>query len=156
MHASSRPPATPASDLEDRLIRAFGVIARASKTSLSASMERGAQWLLLTLDRSGPMRASQLAAACELDGSTVSRHTRQLEGNGLVSRTPDPQDGRAQLVAITPAGRRLVGEIQERRRQLIAGRLHTWSRDDLQTLTTLMTRLADEIESNPDTHRKHT
>ena len=51
------------------------------------------------------MRVTDLAAAANLDVSTVSRHVAQLERTGLIARTPDPDDRRAQLVGITDDGR---------------------------------------------------
>lgn len=146
----------PSGDPETDLIRSFALIARAAKSrELGGGMERGAQWLLLVLDRRGALRLNQLASACELDGSTVSRHVRNLEHRSLVSRSPDPDDGRAQLVELTGDGRELVRQIHENRRSLIAERLQTWSRADVSTLTTLMARLADEIEATHEEARKN-
>ena len=42
------------------------------------------------------MRVTDLAGCANLDISTVSRHVAQLQRTGLIERTPDPDDRRAQ------------------------------------------------------------
>lgn len=55
----------------------------------------------------GPMRPQALAASLFLDKSTTSRVLEALERKAYVARQPDPDDGRAQLVRATAAGRAL-------------------------------------------------
>lgn len=50
------------------------------------------------------MRMSQLGDRCVISFSRVSRVVDELEPRGLLKRKPDPDDGRAVLVTITPAG----------------------------------------------------
>ena len=50
------------------------------------------------------MRMSELAERCVISFSRVSRVVDELEPRGFLERKPDPDDGRAVLVAITPAG----------------------------------------------------
>ena len=50
------------------------------------------------------MRVTDLAGCANLDTSTVSRHVAQLQRTGLIERTPDPDDRRAQRVELTAAG----------------------------------------------------
>lgn len=137
----------------DRLLRSMVLIGRASKRSL-AGMEAAGYWLLQVLDARGPMRLTGLAAACELDNSTVSRHARSLEADGLVVRTPDPGDGRAQVLALSEAGQTAIATARAQRRALISDRLADWSPDDVATLTDLLSRLADDIEASQNP-RKH-
>ncbi|TDW22454.1 MarR family winged helix-turn-helix transcriptional regulator [Kribbella kalugense] len=53
-----------------------------------------------------------------LDKSSITGLVSRAEKRGLVERSPSPHDGRGVLVALTPAGRRLVevGEAQINRR----------------------------------------
>ncbi|RKQ36470.1 MarR family winged helix-turn-helix transcriptional regulator [Kocuria tytonis] len=53
-------------------------------------------------------RAKDIVADSNLGASGMSRQLAVLEDLGYVQRIPDPQDGRAQLVDITPAGRRAL------------------------------------------------
>src|SRR3954452_19303473 len=57
------------------------------------------------LDREGPASTSDLAAAERMRPQSMAQTVRDLESAGLVSRRPDPGDGRRVLVELTPAGR---------------------------------------------------
>jgi DNA-binding MarR family transcriptional regulator len=103
--------------------------------------------LLKTTAHQGPIRLSSLAAALNLDASTVSRHVRALEDRGLLERTGDPEDGRASRVAVTAQGRRALEEGAERRRMLIGEVLADWDDSDRETLRTLLNRLSTAFSS---------
>jgi DNA-binding MarR family transcriptional regulator len=49
-------------------------------------------------------RLTDLAAWAGMARPSMSELVDELEGDGLVERRPDPSDGRAKLVALTPAG----------------------------------------------------
>lgn len=51
------------------------------------------------------LRMAELGDRVVLSRSRVSRLAAELESQGLVSREPDPDDGRAIRASITPAGR---------------------------------------------------
>ena len=53
----------------------------------------------------GPIRPSTLAGHTGLRPTTLSNYLRRFEEAGLVVRRPDPEDGRATLVSLTPTGR---------------------------------------------------
>jgi DNA-binding MarR family transcriptional regulator len=54
------------------------------------------------------LRIQQLASRVVLTRTRVSRLVDRLADAGLVSRQPDPEDGRACFAVITPAGRRAL------------------------------------------------
>jgi DNA-binding MarR family transcriptional regulator len=56
------------------------------------------------LDREGPASVSDLAAAERMRPQSMAQTVRDLEAAGLVSRRPDPDDGRRILVELTPVG----------------------------------------------------
>jgi DNA-binding MarR family transcriptional regulator len=56
------------------------------------------------LDRQGPASISDLAAADRMRPQSMAQTVRDLEDAGLVSRRPDPTDGRRSFVELTPAG----------------------------------------------------
>lgn len=101
--------------------------------------------LVMHLVRRGPMRSGDLASAMNLDQSTVSRHLAHLDAAGLVARSPDPADGRAQLVAATAAG-------QEQAHRLIATRVQefeqvvdAWPARDRSEFARLLNRFSEEF-----------
>jgi DNA-binding MarR family transcriptional regulator len=64
------------------------------------------------LVRRGPSGLGELATELYLDKSTASRVVATLERKGYVRRTPHPEDGRAIVLEVTAAGRRLHGRIR--------------------------------------------
>src|SRR4051795_12974263 len=63
----------------------------------------------------GELRMGALAGELGLDTSVVSRTVATAESLGLVSRRPDPRDGRACLLSLTPAGETCLRERHGRR-----------------------------------------
>ena len=59
---------------------------------------------LATVERSGPMRLGDLAAAEGIAPSTLTRLVTALEESDYVRRHADPSDARASTLAITPRG----------------------------------------------------
>jgi DNA-binding MarR family transcriptional regulator len=59
---------------------------------------------LSTVERSGPLRLGDLAAAEGIAPSTLTRLVAVLEELGYVQRCADPKDARASTLAITPLG----------------------------------------------------
>ncbi len=59
---------------------------------------------LIALLEHGPLSASGLSAHLDIDRTNVSRLLSRLEAEGLVTRGPDPDDGRARLSALTARG----------------------------------------------------
>jgi DNA-binding MarR family transcriptional regulator len=82
----------------------------------------------------GPLTLSALADAEQVRAPTITRIIAALEGAGLVSREPDPADGRAALVRATPAGVRLLGKARSRRLAALSSEMKELPPDDLATL----------------------
>jgi DNA-binding MarR family transcriptional regulator len=69
---------------------------------------RFTQFLILKrLALLGPMSATELARAVELDGGAMTRQLDQLEGRDLLRRCPHEQDRRALRIELTEAGDQL-------------------------------------------------
>ena len=133
--------------LVDQVVRLQRIMHRLKQNPPGAgSADRSAHVLLFTLSHAGPMRLSDLAATVHVDASTVSRQAAQLVTEQLLIRQPDPEDGRASVVALSDAGRRLVEEMIERRRAFIDSTVADWSADDLRTFTALLHRFVDDTE----------
>jgi DNA-binding MarR family transcriptional regulator len=66
--------------------------------------------VLARLDRDGPDSPSSLAAAEGVRPQAMATTLTALEERGLVSRTPDPGDGRRAVMAVTAAGRQVVAD----------------------------------------------
>lgn len=76
--------------------------------------------LLATLVEFGPASQAALGRRSSIDRSDVVAALNELESDGYVERSPDPADGRRNIITITTAGKRqhkrltnLVGKAQE-------------------------------------------
>jgi DNA-binding MarR family transcriptional regulator len=133
--------------LVDQVVRLQRIMHRLKQNPPGAgSADRSAHVLLFTLSHAGPMRLSDLAATVHVDASTVSRQAAQLVSEQLLVRQPDPEDGRASVVALSDAGKRFVEEMIERRRAFIDSTVADWSAEDLRTFTSLLHRFVDDTE----------
>ena len=63
---------------------------------------------------------SRLAEALDVVPSSASRLCDRLEATGLLRRAADPRDRREVRLTLTPAARRLLAALRERRRQALA------------------------------------
>jgi DNA-binding MarR family transcriptional regulator len=64
--------------------------------------------VLHTLSRKGPLRLTDLLATEQLKQPALTSLVAKLQRDGLVSRRPDPSDGRAILLSLTREGRQVV------------------------------------------------
>jgi DNA-binding MarR family transcriptional regulator len=100
----------------------------------------------------GELRLGELATRRGVCQSVVSRQVGELEARGLVVRRPDPADRRAGLVRLTPAGRELLAEAADTRRQWLHDALGRYPTDDVRGATRLVTALADELDHRSTLH----
>jgi DNA-binding MarR family transcriptional regulator len=104
-------------------------------------------WLLGRITDTGPVRLSELADWQEVDRSTMTTQVRRLEVQGLVSRVPDPRDGRAVLVSSTREG-----AARHRRTKLTARGVYEellvgWSEEELRQAARVAARLVETLEA---------
>lgn len=96
----------------------LGRVNRLLRRSASlGELSPGAASALATVVRGGRMRQGDLAAQEQVAAPTMSRIVAVLEEQGYVSRVPDPDDGRAALVAATATGEELVTGVTSVRTQ---------------------------------------
>jgi DNA-binding MarR family transcriptional regulator len=79
-------------------------------------LEPGWHDVLATLRRAGPpyrLRPTEFASALMLTSSGTTKRLDRLEEAGLITRSPDPDDRRGTLIALTAAGRRLIDGVTE-------------------------------------------
>ena len=123
---------------------------RKAKARLAADAGAEVEWatrlLLQVIGTEGPMRASALAASVHSDLSTVSRQSAHLVAEGLLERRADPRDGRASLLALTPAGEEVLAEHARIRAAFFADVLQGWSEADLTQFAALLGRFTADYE----------
>ena len=67
---------------------------------------------LSTVERAGPLRLGDLAAAEGIAPSTLTRLVTALEDSGYVRRFADPTDARASTLAITSRGHEMLERLR--------------------------------------------
>jgi DNA-binding MarR family transcriptional regulator len=101
--------------------------------------------LHLRLAGDEPIRLSTLANRLVVTRSGITRLVDTLEGDGLVERKPDPCDGRASLVSLTPTGNCRLDQALPTQARVIRQRfLECYSTRELAVLTELLGRLVEE------------
>ena len=80
----------------------LGQLVRRLRTQHRFPLSQG--MVLGRLDRHGAMGVSDLAAAERVRPQSMAQTVTDLETAGMVSRRPDPADGRRALVELTPLG----------------------------------------------------
>lgn len=86
-------------------------------------MTRTQLTVLSTVARQGPLTATELARQEALNPTMLSRILGKLADRGLVTRSPDPDDGRVVRVAATAEGQALHRRLRRERTKLFSARL---------------------------------
>jgi DNA-binding MarR family transcriptional regulator len=103
-----------ASDLRDVL----GQLIRRLRAEHRFPLSHGT--VLGRLDREGALSVSDLAAADRVRPQSMAQTVADLEGDGLVSRRPDPDDKRRALVELTEHGRTALNDDRRKREGWLA------------------------------------
>ena len=91
----------------------------------------------------GPVTLGALAAAEQVRPPTMTHLVRALERMGLVTRVPDPDDGRIVRIAATRRGKALLEAGRARRVSALSRQLRTLPKRDLAVLA----RAADLLDA---------
>ena len=104
-------------------------------------------WALLApLEQHGPQRCSALAAAAGVDVSVASRQVSALERAGYLERSPDPVDGRASLISLSPAGVAALAHTRDVRSHWTLDALDDWSEEEASRFSDQLAKLADGLD----------
>jgi DNA-binding MarR family transcriptional regulator len=147
------------SDPNSRVERELGLLLRRAHSSSTAvatrvhpDLDAAAYPLLVRIAGAPGIRSSELADHVGVGRATISRQVKRLEGLGLLSRRPDPDDSRGQHLELTPEGARRLTEAQDARRAWLRSALSSWDADAVATLATSLERLnqtLDEVTRKP-------
>jgi DNA-binding MarR family transcriptional regulator len=110
------------------------------------ALDRPAMSVLVVLQLAGqPMRVGEIAKRMQVVGPHVTRQLHELERRGLVHRVTDPDDQRARLIELTPAGAAAAGRYLQTMLGWFTGALVSWSEQDRQAFGHLLGRFVDDL-----------
>jgi DNA-binding MarR family transcriptional regulator len=121
-------------ELAEALDRRVRVLTRALRASHPRGTSTTSASVLGALRLGGPQRVTDLAARERVAQPTMTALIGRLEREGLVSRAPDPDDGRAVRVVLTPGGAERVDAVLAERATALAGRLGALDDGERETL----------------------
>jgi DNA-binding MarR family transcriptional regulator len=101
-------------------------------------------YVLAALNRAGPpyrLKPTELYRSLLVSSGLMTTRITRLEEEGLVERVPDPADGRSVLVALTPAGKRVVGALLEEHNRREAAMLAPLTRRERQVVASSLRKL---------------
>ena len=139
----SSPPADPPEDISDSAARAardlrvvFSRLRRRIREVAEDDELTPSQVSALTLvAKHGAATASALAVAEGVRPQSMATTLAALDRQGLIRRSPDPDDGRRRLVTLTDAGRqRVEGDRQAREEWLARAVQDRFTEDERHTL----------------------
>jgi DNA-binding MarR family transcriptional regulator len=143
-------PITP--ETRDRLTSSVAQLVRTGRhvsvraaTKLYGDLPSFGWAMLVPLQQEGDQRCSALAHQLGVDVSVASRQIAVLERLGYVERRPDPQDGRASLISLTPSGTEALAAARALRAEWSLTALAGWDEADARQLTDLLDRLVEDL-----------
>ncbi|MFI5708050.1 MarR family winged helix-turn-helix transcriptional regulator [Kribbella sp. NPDC051620] len=124
-----------------------------------SGLRRADASVLKVLAKDGEQRGGEIAAKLSVDASVVSRQLSALEGDGLVSRRPDPADARVSLVQLSEAGRKRLEDLYAGYARQLRSALADWDDDEMAAAAEVLRRVAAAVtqtaesakHSNPST-----
>jgi DNA-binding MarR family transcriptional regulator len=135
----------PTTALAHGLRETLGRVIRRLRAEPGPSVGRMA--VLGRLDRDGPSSISDLATSEKMRPQSMAQTVNDLQAAGLVSRRPDPNDGRRAFIELTAGGRQLVQATRARREtwltEVLDSELDADERALLHEAITLLARIAD-------------
>ncbi len=100
----------PADDDLVQIVRSLEALSAWSRRQTPSRVSATTVAALVTLERCGPLRISELAEREALTQPGMTVLVNRLEADDLAERIADPDDGRATLVRLTDTGRSVLTE----------------------------------------------
>ena len=98
---------------------------RLRQTSVVGELTLPQASVLSLLEREGPATPGALATKERITPQSMGTILVSLEELGLVSRTPDPTDGRRLVISLTEAGRQVIHGARRQKEERLAQALAT-------------------------------
>ena len=120
-------------EIAEALPQRSSALSRLFLTTTSVCVSRTEVGVLRNL-RAGPRRITELAAEERVTQPAITLLVNRLQERGWVERIPDPSDGRAVLVSLTPAGREVFEGLRAEYRALMHEEMASLDDSEIETL----------------------
>ena len=143
------------SSMPGHLIRRLHQISTAIFTEECAAFDlTSVQFAALRAIREHPdLDATRLSSLIAFDRSTLGNVLERLEAKGWVLRDPSPHDRRIKLLRLSPAGAKVLDEVEPAVRRVQERLLEPLAPDDRAGMMGLLTRLVRLHEPAPEEPR---
>ena len=131
--------------VSSELLPRAALLTRLLVRQLGGELSRTEVGLLRPLS-DGSRRITELAELEGLAQPTITILIKQLEENGLVTRTRQPDDGRVVVVTLTESGSVALEEYRGRLRAVLGGYLAEISDEQVEALATATEALAQLVD----------
>ena len=101
--------------------------------------------LLHQLYETDEINQSTLQKAVNIDSAAITRHLKQLEIKGMVTRRRNPDDNRVIFVRLTDEGRKQIIGYKKEKITFVNQMLHDISSEELETLSNMLNRMQNNI-----------
>ena len=135
-------------EIAEALPQRSAALSRLFLTRTSVCVSRTEVGVLRVL-RGGPRRITELAADERVTQPAITLLVNRLEERGWVQRVPDPSDGRAVLVSLTPAGHEVFERLRAEYRALLHEEMASLEDGEVETLAAavaILDKLIDRLK----------
>lgn len=101
--------------------------------------------IMKKLDQVDEMNQTMLQKALGIDRAAITRHLKQLELEGMVSRQKSKEDNRLTLVRLSAEGRKLMSGFNDEKEKFMEQLLRGFHEDELNRLADYMGRLQNNL-----------
>ncbi len=132
-------------EIAEALPQRSSALSRLFLTRSTVCVSRTEVGVLRTLN-DGPRRITELAAEERVTQPAITLLVNRLEERGWVKRIPDPSDGRAVRVSLTPVGEETFAQLRAEYRALLHEEMATLDDAEVETLAAAVEILDKLIE----------
>ncbi len=131
-----------------QVFRLNGLLSEAGDALAKPAGQSTARWQVLAGAEHGPTTVAQIARMLGLTRQSVQRVANVLVAESFAVYEPNPKDKRADLVALTAAGRAALAEIQMRQRVWANALGEEIGEAELEQAQGLLARIAEAVGSS--------
>ncbi|MFD1175912.1 MarR family winged helix-turn-helix transcriptional regulator [Paenibacillus puldeungensis] len=89
----------------------------------------------------GELSQQELQQELKIDNAAITRHVKQLEADGMITRRKKASDNRVTLVQLTDYGRQKISSFQEEKKRFVASMLKEINEEEKNLLLDLLGRI---------------